>query len=263
MRIPAFSMTLSYLVRFAWNFLDDSKIKFFSDGSIAGLVPFLPGWFFFNLYAESKSARSVFITIEDVLAGFEEEQDMKFDILSKILDSNSDLISSFLGQLMPSQMNFENVLGFRWEEEAILARFVKMAQSFNSDENVDVSELTSSAYFSTKWSENIAEHARAILLIESLSQNLPSGLMQSIVKELKFNPLPESEIAKRLKVSTENTLIKQIALGSSIKNSDSLAPTDDYSKPNDKKQKMNEKAGATALKNGQTSLTSFFMKKVQ
>lgn len=224
-----------------------------------GLIPFLPGWFFLNLYAESKSARSVFITISDVLTEHDERHEQRSHVLAKILEASHSSIESFLSQFMSNQANYENVIGFRWEEDKIVSYLVNMIQSVNKDENFDASHLKINAYFSVKWNEHIVTNARSILLIENLSCHLPANLIKSVLKELNIAPLSENEINKRLS-SAKDTIVKQIASGSSLKCTDDLDPTEDYSiLDKNKKQKTATKL-PSSIKNGQTTMFAFFKK---
>ena len=237
--------------------MTSNQTTYILDGKMTELIPFLPGWFFLNLYERSKTARSVFISVEDVLTEFEESTESKAQILNEILEANQAMISAFLGQFMANQVNCENVIGYRWDEERIASYLAKMTESVNSDENIDVSDLTSNSYFAAKWSGHLASHARSIMLIENLSAHLSSNLIQTLLKKLNLSPIDDSEIKKRLK--SAETIIKQIPSGSSLKNADSIAPTEDYSNFNGKKTKQSSSSAASREK-GQSSIAAFFKK---
>ncbi len=126
--------------------------------------------------------------MEDVLTEFEEQTGRKFGIISQIFEANQPLIVSLLSQFMPSQANYEKIVGFRFEEDRAIAYLVKMVLSVANDENIDNSELNSNSYYAAKWHAHLATHARSILLIESFSSHLPANLIQSLLTEIKILP---------------------------------------------------------------------------
>lgn len=207
---------------------------------------------FLNLYSQCKSARSVFIAVEDVLADWVEQDGTDGDILTSIYRAASASIDGFLSKLLPGQVNYEGVMGFRWEEDKIVELLVNLLRSASNDENLNAGDACKTAYFSQKWS-NYLNQDRLLLVLESFLPYLPNSLTVSLLQKLNLIP---SIVSKQLKSS--DTIVKAISAKPNFELPDHLAPTSDYSIM-EKKSKLDKKPAVPQDKN-QKSISSFFMK---
>lgn len=222
------------------------------DGKLIGLLPALPGWIYFNLYGQCKSARSVFITVEDVLADWAEQDGADSEVLTANYRSASASIDAFLEKLLPGQVNYEGNMGFRWEEDKIVASLMNLLQSASNNENLDAGDAVKSSHLGQKWS-NYPNKDRLILALESFLPYLPNSISSMLLQKLEMTP---TAISKQLKPN--ETIVKAISAKPNFELPDHLAPTSDYS-ITEKKSKSDKKPAAPQDKN-QKSINSFFLK---
>lgn len=219
-----------------------------------GLLPVLMGWIFLSLYSKCPQAKSVFLTVDDMLSALydnSEEDPVLLETISGLFKINREVIEAFLSKLMPSQPNLEGDLGFRFEEEKITEALYNKVQNAIVDENEMSSELQ---YFEAKWS---CASSTAIIL-DNLQFYLPVSIFSSLCARCSLQPAAPEDLNKRLKLS-ESMLLKPIKSAKESEGSSILAPTDDYSKFESKLKPEKAKNSKFAVA-GNTSMLSFFKK---
>lgn len=223
----------------------------------------LKGWLFFNLFSKSKLARSVYLTIENLLCSDNSEgEDSSTDdseLLQSIYRSNLGEIEKFLCKFMPNQLDLEGCTAFKYDQEFI-ANQLKVVIKDLLVSTITPADVLSDPYFDLKWSE--ADDKCAALLLENFQMFLPAALFPLLCSKFGFSPTAEDEIRKRLKV--ESMTLKPISSSSTSSkpfDAENIAPTSDYSKfiPS------TAKAAASKAKNirpaNNSSITSFFQSK--
>lgn len=218
------------------------------------VLPILIGWIFLSLYSKCPQAKSVFLTIDDMLSSLydnSEEDPVLLETVSNLFKVNRDEIESFLKKLMSCQPNLEGYLGFRYEEDKIVdSIYQKIKENSNVDENELPLDLN---YFEAKWS---CTSGTAIFL-DNLQFYLPNPIFTSLCTRFSLQPAAPEDLNKRLKIS-ESMLLKPIKPGKDVAVS-GLAPTDDYTKFESKLKQEKVKNSKFSV-TGNTSMLSFFKK---
>jgi len=218
------------------------------------VLPVLIGWIFLSLYSKFPQARTVFLTVDDLISSLydnSEEDPVLLETVSNLFKLNCDEIENFLKKLMPSQQNLEGEAGFRFEEAKIVESIYKKISENNViDENEMPSDLQ---YFEAKWSCT----SGTVIILDNLQFYLPVNLFKSLCSRFSLQPAEPEDLNKRLKIS-ESMLLKPIKPGRDASVS-VLAPTDDYSKFEGKLRPEKAKNSKFAV-TGNTSMLSFFKK---
>ena len=253
-RIPGFTATLLSKVKHNRS-IEITTIISYLDGRMFGILPVLMGWIFLSLYSKCPQAKSVFLTVEDMLSSLydnSEEDPVLLETISNLFKVNRKDIEVFLKKLMPSQPNLEEDLGFRYEEAKIVdSLYEKINQNLVIDENDMPSDLK---YFEAKWSNTSA----TAIVLDNLQFYLPVPLFSSLCTRFSLQPAAPEDLNKRLKLA-ESMLLKPIKAGKDSTASSVLAPTDDYTKFESKLRPEKAKNSKFAVV-GNTSMLSFFKK---
>lgn len=194
---------------------------FILDGRMFGLVPILKGWIFFDLFSKCSRAKSLFLTIETVLHDFDDNE-----IILEMFTNQKGGIESFLKKLMPSQINLEGDLEFRYDELIVCSNLQNLFQNQNLSSNELPDDFE---YFMAKWNR----FDSMVVFLDNLQFYLSSTLFSNLCKALNTSePEKEAEIKKRLKVNAENMVVSTIKMGCESRFGDEnvFAPSEDYTK---------------------------------
>lgn len=139
---------------------------------------------YLSLFAHSRMARSVFLTVDDLLVAVEEAdetQSKQMELLTAIYRANRPDIDGFLGKILPHQPNLEGETGFRFDEAAAADAIATIVKELSVDSSGD--ELTQNAYLSLKWNTDaMPARAQMALFLENFQLHLPSSLFSSVCK---------------------------------------------------------------------------------
>lgn len=213
------------------------------DGRMFGLLQVLKGWIFLDMFSKCSQAKSLFLTVETVLSEIEDS------IVLEMFQNCRDEIETFLKNLMPSQVNVEGDLCFRFHETEIISNL----QNLLKDQQLDFGEFPQDlSYFEAKWQKTDS----IVVLLDNLQFYLPSSLFSGLCAAFNLTPASPEDLNKRSKVS-ESLVIKPIKAGG--KDENSLTPTDDYTKYIGKAITSKGKSSKII---GNTSIQSFFKKAI-
>lgn len=212
-----------------------------------GLLPVLKGWLFLTIFSQCAQSKLVFLTIDDVFSHSEQENSM----LSRIFKANSVEIEGFLKKIMPSQVNLEGDLAFRFETAKIAEAIFNLIKDQSLSEAEKPLDLT---YFELKWSCK----SDLVIILDNLQTVLPLEIFSLLCEKCSLQPASPEDLNKRLKIS-ESMLLKPIRRGAGGDENVVLAPTDDYSKFESKLKPEKAKNPKFAV-TGNTSMLNFFKK---
>ena len=220
------------------------------DGRLFGLLPVLKGWIYLDLFSKCAQAKSLFFTVETVLNEIEDSS------VLGMYQGRKDEIESFLTKLMPSQVNLEGDLCFRFDESAIVSNLQRILQ----DQKLESSQMPKDlGYFSAKWqcTDSI------VVLLDSLQFYLPSSLFSGLCAAFNKTPASPEDLNKRLKIE-ESMVLAPIKPASEkgVSDENVLAPTDDYTKYAGNLKSLNSsgKGGKNHKVINNTSIFKFFPK---
>lgn len=196
-----------------------------------------------DIFSKSTQAKSLYLTLETVLNDCEDK------VILEMFSRNRTEIESFLGKLLPSQVNLEGDLGFRYNESEIVSKL----QTFLKDQQLGESEMPSDLeYFKAKWQSTES----IVIILDNLQFYLPSSLFSALCLALNIVPASPEDLNKRLKTS-ESMQLKPIKPASGVISDENvLAPTEDYTKYSGN-VKANGKAKAIKPANNSTMLDFF------
>ena len=235
-------------------FFDNFVIE---DGRMFGILPVLKSWIFLSLYAKCYQAKSVFISLDDMLESLEEsseEEEVDLQVISMILKVNQLEIESFLMKLMPYQSNLEGNIGFKYEQSSITDSLYDLIKNQSLDDSL-IPEDTK--YFEDKWNQT----SSTVVILDNLQFYLPIPIFTALCSKFNLHPISPEDLQKRPKI-TESFLLKPIKSAkeaAGTNNNMNMTPTDDYTKFESKFRPEKVKNSKFAV-TGNTSMLNFFKK---
>ena len=201
-----------------------------------------------TIFSKSSQAKSLFLTVETVLNEFEDEASIVLEMFTR----QKDEIETFLGKIMPSQVNLEGDLGFRYDESQIVSNL----QTILKDQQLESSEMPSDlGYFDAKWQSTES----IVIILDNLQFYLPCTLFIRLCLAFNLTPASPEDLNKRLKIA-ESMVLKPIkpAGEKGVGDENALGPTEDYTKYSSN-LKANGKAKTVKPANN-SSMLDFFKK---